>query len=48
MGKVSILTKEQNIILAEVRKSPFLQQFYLTGGTALSAYYLAHRYSEDL
>lgn len=48
MGKVSILTKEQDIILAEVRKNPFLQQFYFTGGTALSAFYLQHRYSEDL
>lgn len=48
MGKISILTKEQNIILAEVRKNSFLQQFYFTGGTALSAFYLQHRYSEDL
>ncbi|MEK7186277.1 MAG: nucleotidyl transferase AbiEii/AbiGii toxin family protein [Patescibacteria group bacterium] len=49
MGKVSILTKEQNIILAEVKKSGFLStNFYFTGGTALSAFYLQHRYSEDL
>ncbi|MEK7573539.1 MAG: nucleotidyl transferase AbiEii/AbiGii toxin family protein [Patescibacteria group bacterium] len=48
MGKVSILTKEQDIILAEVRNNPFLQQFYFTGGTALSAFYLQHRFSEDL
>ena len=49
MGKVSILTKEQDIILAEVKKSGFLStNFYFTGGTALSAFYLQHRYSEDL
>lgn len=49
MGKVSILTKEQDIILAEVKKSGFLStNFYFTGGTALSAIYLQHRYSEDL
>ncbi len=49
MGKISILTKEQDIILAEIKKSPFLStNFYFTGGTALSAFYLQHRYSEDL
>lgn len=49
MGKVSILTKKQNIILDEVKKSEFLStNFYFTGGTALSAFYLQHRYSEDL
>jgi len=49
MGKVPILTKEQDIILAEVKKSGFLStNFYFTGGTALSASYLQHRYSEDL
>ncbi len=49
MGKVSILTKEQDIILAEVKKSGFLStNVYFTGGTALSALYLQHRYSEDL
>lgn len=49
MGKVSILTKEQDIILDEVKKSGFLStNFYFTGGTALSAFYLQHRYSEDL
>lgn len=48
MGKVQILTKEQQIILAEVKKNPFFSGFYFTGGTALSAFYLHHRYSEDL
>lgn len=48
MGEVHILTKEQQIILAEVKQQPFFKQFYFTGGTALSAFYLQHRYSEDL
>ncbi len=48
MGKIQILTKEQRVILAEVKKEPFFERFYFTGGTALSAFYLHHRYSEDL
>lgn len=48
MGEIQILTKEQQIILAQVKKEPFFEQFYFTGGTALSAFYLQHRYSEDL
>lgn len=49
MGKIQLLTKEQKIILLGIAQSDFLQkQFYFTGGTALSAVYLAHRYSEDL
>lgn len=48
MGKVSILTKEQQIILNEVKKSEYFKKFYLTGGTVLSAFYLKHRHSDDL
>lgn len=48
MGEVQILTKEQRIILDEIKKHPSFREFYLTGGTALSAFYLQHRYSEDL
>ena len=49
MGKIQILTKEQQIILDVVKKSEFLQSnFYFTGGTALSAFYLKHRSSDDL
>lgn len=49
MGEISTLTKEQKIILGEVRTNEFLKsQFYFTGGTALSAFYLHHRQSEDL
>jgi len=49
MGGISIFTREQKIILDEVRKNLFLKdQFYFTGGTALSAIYLKHRESDDL
>lgn len=49
MGKIQYITQEQEIILDEVRKNDFLRsRFYFTGGTALSAFYLQHRYSEDL
>ena len=49
MGQIQILTKEQKIILAGIRKSDFLtKNFYFTGGTALSVYYFGHRESEDL
>ena len=49
MGQIQIFTKEQKIILAGIRQSDFLKDnFYFTGGTALSAVYLKHRYSEDL
>lgn len=49
MGKIPILTKEQEIILGEITKISFFKKnFYFTGGTALSAFYLQHRLSEDL
>ena len=49
MGKIPILTKEQKFILDQVKQNEFLtSKFYFTGGTALSAYYLNHRESEDL
>lgn len=48
MGKVN-LTPIQRLVLTEFSKSlVFRQKFYLTGGTALSAFYLHHRLSEDL
>jgi len=48
MGQVNF-TPKQRIIFNEVSKSDFLKQnFYFTGGTALSAVYLNHRLSEDL
>lgn len=46
---MTILNKNQVLFLAEIRTLPFLaDNFYLTGGTALAAFYLHHRYSEDL
>ncbi len=38
----------QTNILRLFANSPLKEQFYWTGGTALSFYYLQHRYSEDL
>ncbi len=44
-----ILTKNQITVLEKIKNSNFIvQNFYLTGGTALAAFYLQHRYSEDL
>lgn len=49
MGQISIITPEQKIILDGIAKNDFLREnFYFTGGTALSAFYLQHRYSEDI
>ncbi|MCL5010450.1 MAG: nucleotidyl transferase AbiEii/AbiGii toxin family protein [Patescibacteria group bacterium] len=48
MGKIHVLTQKQQSILDEVKKEPFFSEFYFTGGTALGAFYLKHRYSEDL
>ena len=39
---------QQNFIKLLVKNRYFKDYFYLTGGTALAAYYLHHRYSEDL
>jgi predicted nucleotidyltransferase component of viral defense system len=44
-----ILTARQKKFLSLLSKDkPISKSFYLTGGTALAAYYLKHRYSEDL
>lgn len=45
---MKILTVLQEHLLRHIAKSPLKDKFYLTGGTALSAFYLFHRYSEDL
>lgn len=48
MGKVN-LTPKQRIIFDEFRNNYYLKNnFYFTGGTALSAVYFKHRLSEDL
>jgi len=43
-----ILTSGQIHLLMEFRRSHLKEAFRLTGGTALSAFYLEHRVSEDL
>lgn len=48
MGK-TILTAEQLNFLELVQKElQIIKRFYLTGGTALSEFYLKHRLSEDI
>lgn len=48
MGQIQF-THEQKIILDVIAKEKFFRSsFYFTGGTALSYFYLQHRYSEDL
>jgi len=47
--KEEVLTSRQVSFLEKVGQNRSLaENFYLTGGTALAAFYLAHRYSEDL
>ncbi len=43
-----ILTSEQKVVLNAVAQEQALGGFYLSGGTALAAYYLHHRVSNDL
>lgn len=43
-----ILTKHQKDFLRQFAKSELSEVFRLTGGTCLSAFYLQHRFSEDL
>lgn len=43
-----VLSQAQKKIIAHVGQEPFFTDFYLTGGTALSAFYLQHRISNDL
>ena len=48
MGQ-TILTKDQEAVLALIgRDKDIAPIFYLSGGTALAAFYLQHRYSDDL
>ncbi len=45
---MEILTDFQKEALRALSEHPHFADYYLTGGTALSAFYLKHRYSEDL
>ena len=42
------LNENQKILIRLLSFSPLVKKFYLTGGTALSAFYLHHRLSIDL
>ncbi len=44
----SILTVNQAKTLQAIAATPLAKEFYFSGGTALSHYYLQHRISEDL
>jgi predicted nucleotidyltransferase component of viral defense system len=43
-----IFTNLQEEIIKHITRTPLKDNFFLTGGTALSVFYLQHRYSEDL
>lgn len=45
---MDLLTPLQRRLLDEIGASPLRDEFFLTGGTALAAFYLHHRYSIDL
>jgi predicted nucleotidyltransferase component of viral defense system len=45
---MKILTPFQETLLRQWGNSSLSDAFFLTGGTALSAFFLKHRYSEDL
>lgn len=45
---MTILTKQQSRFLKKIFESNFGKDFFLSGGTALSEYYLKHRLSQDL
>lgn len=47
MGQL-VLTGDQKRVLEFVGKEKNLSGFYLSGGTALAAFYFEHRYSDDL
>jgi len=48
LSKNEILTAEQKMLLKQFSTSALRDLYYLTGGTALAAFHLQHRYSEDL
>lgn len=44
----SILTPQHKLALKLIAQTSLAKSFYFSGGTALSYYYLQHRFSEDL
>ena len=48
-NRIGYASPNQREVLIQLARHPFLQKdFFLTGGTALSVFYLGHRVSEDL
>jgi predicted nucleotidyltransferase component of viral defense system len=48
MKNAIILTQTQKLFLELFGKQAFSQKFYLSGGTALTEFYIPYRFSEDL
>ncbi len=48
MAKKILTPLQEKFISLLAKNKTLTRQFYLTGGTALAAYYFQHRYSEDL
>ena len=48
MGKITLTSTQEQILTAIANEPYFAQTFYMTGGTALSAFYYHHRESEDI
>lgn len=48
MGKTILTPKQLNFLELAASEKQITKRFYLTGGTALSEFYLKHRLSEDL
>src|SRR3990167_11167293 len=48
MGKTILTAKQLNFLQLAAENSQITKRFYLTGGTALSEFYLKHRLSEDI
>lgn len=48
MSNTIVLTRPQKLFLKLFGKELFSKKFYLSGGTALTGFYIPYRYSEDL
>jgi len=48
MGEITLTTPQQTILTILGKEPYFPKTFYLTGGTALAAFYYHHRKSEDI
>jgi len=48
MGKVTLTPTQEQILTIIADEPYFSKTFYMTGGTALSAFYYHHRESEDI